>query len=507
MLHIAIDAGHYKGTPGRRCLAALDPSETREWELNRRVADKLEERLERYDCEVIRVDDKTGETLLDLPERVQAANGWPADVYLSIHHNAGINGGSGGGCVVYTAPGCQAKSKALQKAAYSAVVSRTGLAGNRATPMAESRLYVLQRTAMPAILIECGFMDSATDVPVILGPYFAEQVAEGLLAALAEVFGLKEREEEKQRMKYTKSGNTHIVEIPAKDFAVRLVDRAKKSAYSGNFCNAGFFGNYNEGKDVFTLPVGHTVSTFEAASKWAKHYCEERGKLTDGRLIYAEPGRTETTLFIRGGKADMGEVSAPPEGCAYAIAGVPVLRQGRAVSWVEARAQGWEASSLYATWHIFAGYGKDRSKVTVVALKTTTGNLISSGEGAKKLAALGLTDAIKLDGGGSTILKVSGKTPVSTAGNRRICTVLTFGGNPYPAPTRTLTKGKRGEDVKWLQWELNDRGFSCAVDGSFGPGTKEALMAYQVSAGLTPDGSCGPATRKKLNDCTQNCTR
>ena len=103
-----------------------------------------------------------------------------------------------------------------------------------------------------------------------------------------------------------------------------------------------------------------------------------------------------------------------------------------------------------------------------------------------------------MDGGGSTILKVGGKTPVSTAGNRRLCTIFTFGGDPYLVPTRTLTKGKRGEDVKWLQWELNDRGFSCAVDGNFGPGTKEALMAYQVSAGLAPDGSCGPATRKAL---------
>ena len=500
MLKIAIDAGHYKGTPGRRCLAALDPAQTGEWELNRRVADKLEELLERYDCQALRVDDKTGDKLIDLGDRVAAANGWPADVYLSIHHNAGIKGGSGGGCVVYTAPDCQAKSKALQRAAYGAVVSRTGLVGNRATPMMERGLYVLQRTKMPAILIECGFMDSKTDVPVILGPYFAEQVAEGLLAALVEVFGLKECEEEKQRMKYTKSGNTHIVEVPAKDFGVRLVDKAKKAAYSGNYCNAGFFGNYNEGKDVFTLPVGHTVSTFEAASKWAKHYCAERGRLADGKLVYAEPGRTETTLFIRGGKADMGEVSAPPEGCAYAIAGVPVLRRGRAVRWSDARAQGWEASSLYATWHIFAGYGQDRSKITVAALRTTTGNLIASGEGAKKLLALGLREAIKLDGGGSTILKVSGKVPVSTVGDRRICTVLTFGGDPYPVPTQTLTKGKRGEDVKWLQWELNDRGFSCSVDGSFGPGTKEALMAYQVSAGLTPDGSCGPATRKKLQE-------
>lgn len=498
MLKIAIDAGHYKGTPGRRCLAALDPAQTGEWELNRRVADKLEALLERYDCQVIRVDDRSGDKLVDLGDRVAAANGWPADVYLSIHHNAGIKGGSGGGCVVYTAPGCQAKSRALQKAVYGAVVSRTGLVGNRATPMAESRLYVLQRTKMPAILIECGFMDSKADVPVILGPYFAEQVADGLLAALVDVFGLTERKEVRERMRYTKMGGAHIVEVPVKDFAVRLVDKAKKTAYSGNYCNAGFFGNYNEGKDKFTLPVGHTVAAMETDNKWVNHYCAQRGKVSGGKLVYAEPGRTETTLFVRGNLADMGEVSAPPEGCAYAIAGVPVLRQGKAVSWATAKTQGWESSSLYATWHIFAGYGQDRSKITVVALRTTTGNLIASGEGAKKLAALGLREAIKLDGGGSAILRVGEKTPVCTAGNRRICTVLTFGGNPYTAPTKALAKGNRGEGVRWLQWELNDRGFACNLDGSFGPGTKEALMAYQVSAGLVPDGSCGPATRKAL---------
>lgn len=498
MLKIAIDAGHYKGTPGRRCLAALDPAQTGEWELNRRVADKLETLLAGYDCQILRVDDRTGDKLIDLGDRVAAANGWPADVYLSIHHNAGIKGGSGGGCVVYTAPGCQAKSRALQKAVYGAVVSRTGLVGNRATPMMERGLYVLRHTKMPAILIECGFMDSKTDVPVILGPYFADQVASGLLAALVEVFNLTERKEVRERMSYTKRGGAHIVEVPVKDFGVRLVDKAKKTAYSGNYCNAGFFGNYNEGRDKFTLPVGHTVAAMETNNKWVNHYCAQRGKVSGGKVVYAEPGRTETTLFIRGGKADMGELSAPPEGCAYAIAGVPVLRQGKAVSWATAKAQGWEASSLYATWHIFAGYGQDRSRVTVVALRTTTGNLIASGEGAKKLAALGLREAIKLDGGGSTILRAGGKTPVCTAGNRRICTVLTFGGDPYAAPTKTLAKGNRGDGVRWLQWELNDLGFACAIDGSFGPGTKEALIAYQVSAGLAPDGSCGPVTRKAL---------
>ena len=498
MLKIAIDAGHYKGTPRRRCLAALDPNQTGEWELNRRVADKLQELLAGYECETIRVDDTTGAHLVSLADRVKAANGWPADVYLSIHHNAGVKGGSGGGCVVYAAPNCQAKSKALQRAAYGAVVSRTGLVGNRSNTMPERSLYVLQHTTMPAILIECGFMDSSTDVPVILTAYFAEQVADGLLAALVEVFGLTERKKERECMRYTQSGGAHIVEVPVKDFAVRLVDKAKKTAYSGNYCNAGFFGNYNEGKDKFTLPVGHTVATMETDNKWVNHYCGQRGKLEGGKLTYAEPGRTETTLFVRGNLADMGELSAPPESCAYAIAGVPVLRHGKAVSWATAKAQGWEASSLYATWHIFAGYGQDRSKITVAALRTTTGNLVASGEGAKKLAALGLREAIKLDGGGSTILRVGGKTPVCTAGNRRICTVLTFGGNPYTAPTKALAKGNRGEGVRWLQWALADRGYSVAVDGSFGPATLAAVKAYQRDQGLAVDGSVGPATRKSL---------
>lgn len=495
---IAIDAGHYKNTPGRRCLKELDPKETREWELNRRVADELQNLLISYDCEYQRMDDPTGEVLYEIGNRAKKANEIKADCYISIHHNAGIKGGSGGGCVVYTAPNCQAKSKTFQASVYNHVVKYTNLKGNRSKPLSQASYLVLTHTNMPAVLIECGFMDSKTDVPVILKDDFASKVAKGLLEALVEVFGLKQKEAKKEHMKYIKQGNTYIVTIPVSDFSISLVDRAKKKAHPGNYCNAGFFGNYNEGKDKFTLPVGHTISSFDASSVWCKHYCQERGKIKDGKLIYSEPGKVETVLYINGNEANMGEFNKSVDFFKYAIAGVPVLRNGKAVSWTEAKAQGWEASSLYATWHIFAGFGKDHSKITVVSMKTTTGNLISSGEGAKKLAALGLTDAIKLDGGGSTILHVSGKDVVSTAGNRRICTILCFGGNPYQVANKTLKKGSKGEMVKWLQWELNDRGFKCGIDGSFGPATDTALRAFQASAGLNPDGSCGPATRAKL---------
>lgn len=189
---ICIDAGHYLGTPGKRCLKKIDPQETREWVLNARAADKVQEILAGYDCETMRVDDVTGQEEVTLYERVSAANRAGADLYLSIHHNAGINGGSGGGIVVYACPGADQQSKAVQQAIYQHTVAETRLRGNRANPMPEGNLYVLNASAMPAVLGEFGFMDSTTDTPQILTEAFADQLARGIVEALVEVYGLKE---------------------------------------------------------------------------------------------------------------------------------------------------------------------------------------------------------------------------------------------------------------------------------------------------------------------------
>ena len=101
---IALTAGHYKYTAGKRCLKSLDPNETREWVLNDRIADKVERLLaENYTgYELIRTDDTTGEKLVSLNSRTTAANNFKADFYLSIHHNAGISGGKGGGIIAIT---------------------------------------------------------------------------------------------------------------------------------------------------------------------------------------------------------------------------------------------------------------------------------------------------------------------------------------------------------------------------------------------------------------------
>ena len=99
MAKIAIDAGHGLHTEGKRCLKSLDPNETREWQLNERIARYVVEHLQKAGHEVKRLDDVTGQTDVPLRIRSNTANNWGADFCVSIHHNAGINGGSGGGVV------------------------------------------------------------------------------------------------------------------------------------------------------------------------------------------------------------------------------------------------------------------------------------------------------------------------------------------------------------------------------------------------------------------------
>ncbi len=190
MLKIAIDAGHGKNTAGKRCLKKIDSNETREWTLNDRIADKLEKLLAYYDCSVLRVDDTTGAIDVDTKDRPKKANSWGADVYISIHHNAGIYGASGGGTEVYYYSSKEERKNQAQSL-YNEIVKNTGLKGNRSTPVKKHGYWVLKYTNMAAFLIENGFMDSTTDTPIILTDSHATETAHGILNFLIDVYGLK----------------------------------------------------------------------------------------------------------------------------------------------------------------------------------------------------------------------------------------------------------------------------------------------------------------------------
>jgi len=312
-------------------------------------------------------------------------------------------------------------------------------------------------------------------------------------------------------MQYIKTNGIHIVDIPVGDFKIVMVDTKKKTAAESNYVNAGFFGVYKGSNGNFTLPVGHLVCDFDAPAE-TERYCEERGKFV-GKKYYFNSStfsymnqlyrKAVSTLVVANGKAYIDEITDLPD-CDYAVAGIPVMRGGKDVSFAaDVKTQGWDSSPLYATWHTLVGLKADRSKVYVIALRTYTANMVASAEAYKKLKKLGFVDVIKLDGGGSFILDVNGQAVASTSENRRINTIIVFGDgkNPYPVPAVTLRRGNSYTQYnKWLQWQLNTLGFKCEVDGSFGPNTERRVKNFQESKGLEKDGSVGPLTRAALNN-------
>jgi putative chitinase len=61
--------------------------------------------------------------------------------------------------------------------------------------------------------------------------------------------------------------------------------------------------------------------------------------------------------------------------------------------------------------------------------------------------------------------------------------------------TETLKQGDNSDAVKQLQQVLMEHGFNPgAQDGMYGQGTVAAVMAFQKSAGMLPDGIAGPRT-------------
>lgn len=207
--------------------------------------------------------------------------------------------------------------------------------------------------------------------------------------------------------------------IPASGFELALVDKPKKTL-GKNEANAGFFGANPRLK--YTVPAGHLVAKMEATDPNTVRAVEAGGSVKDGKVVYPSlcTGRSPvTTLTIRGGKPQINELWGIPP-CEYAIAGIPVVRHGEAVTSATAFGQGWDRSSCRPTKHIFYGLRRDDTAVHMLVINTKTQNLIDSAEVAGRLIRRGYVDVIKVDGGGS--LEVHADTgDISTGGNRRIC--------------------------------------------------------------------------------------
>ena len=184
MTKIYIDQGHNpKGIN-----AGAEGFGLREQDINYAVGIRLRDILQADGRFEVRVSRPTPETSLgtgnatSLAARVNGANEWGADYFISIHCNASENPAANGSEVyVFRDTGAAAD---LAAAVLAAIVARVGTKDNgvRVNPA----LYVLRRTRMPAILVELAYITNAEDVQKLQNDRyaFAYAIYEGLCTYL-----------------------------------------------------------------------------------------------------------------------------------------------------------------------------------------------------------------------------------------------------------------------------------------------------------------------------------
>lgn len=120
-----------------------------------------------------------------LRARVDLANGWGADLFLSLHTNASVNPEANGAeCLIYDLSATVAKEVSEDILAQLTLI--TGVA-NRGI-VERPGLYVLRKTEMPAVVVEMGFISNASDAELMA--YSPNLFAEGIYRGVLQYYGL-----------------------------------------------------------------------------------------------------------------------------------------------------------------------------------------------------------------------------------------------------------------------------------------------------------------------------
>lgn len=181
-IRIFIDQGHNPVNPN----AGAEGNGLREQDIVYRVGVELFELLNanpEFEARLSRPSPTTqlgSSNTTSLQARVNAANSWRADYFISIHTNASDNSSaSGSEALVYSSNG---EAFQLGEDILYWLNQVTGLR-NRGVKV-RSGLYVLKRTAMPAVLVEIGFITNSGDARLMntRPDLFALGIYNGILA-------------------------------------------------------------------------------------------------------------------------------------------------------------------------------------------------------------------------------------------------------------------------------------------------------------------------------------
>lgn len=160
-------------------------------EFNRAVVKYLDIELKRCGFKTLLVAPTDADT--PLPDRVKLANDAKVDFYLSVHANALLGEwGTHGGIETFAYN--STKSQAAAKIIHKQLLQGTPLRDRGVKD--GSHLYVLKNTTMPAVLVECAFMDNLGEAKLLLLDSYRRECATELAKGVCEYFGVAYKAEE-----------------------------------------------------------------------------------------------------------------------------------------------------------------------------------------------------------------------------------------------------------------------------------------------------------------------
>lgn len=166
-MKIGIDMGHTVSGPDYGSVGILKESEC-----TRQIGNHLKQILSSLQQEIIDCTvDMANSVEESLAKRVAIANAYNLDLFISIHLNFGGGQGVETYIVAYGGKAAEFADKVQNKLAGLGYV-------NRGIKLAD--FYVLKNTIAPAILVECGFVDSKEDSSKYNAYNIAKAIAEGV---------------------------------------------------------------------------------------------------------------------------------------------------------------------------------------------------------------------------------------------------------------------------------------------------------------------------------------
>ena len=158
----------------------------KEKDLNLKIGKIVYDRLKDYDLTVKMF--RNNDTYYSLKRITDEANKWKADVFVSIHINAG--GGTGFESFIFNGIVSRETNK-LQNDVHNEIMKAINKYNIRDRGKKKANFHVLRETKMPAVLTENLFIDTKKDADLLKNDKFINDIATGHVNGIVKFTGAK----------------------------------------------------------------------------------------------------------------------------------------------------------------------------------------------------------------------------------------------------------------------------------------------------------------------------